>query len=73
MRECPKCGSTEIHDGYTIAGKGADASNLVFCSYTAKGLFIPKHCKTQSFLCLRCGYIEFYSDNVEEFKKKIEK
>ena len=73
MKECPKCGSTDIDNGETHAGRGNEGTNLKYISETNKTMWRAQVCRTKSYVCLSCGYLETYVENLEAFKKKLSK
>jgi len=67
-KKCPKCGSFDID----IGGVTAHAKRCAH--FSSKGSILkPKGCNFKSYLCLSCGYIEIYAENVQSFKDKLQK
>ena len=62
MRECPKCGCTEIDSGWILS-----AGKIAYKSDGQKYPFSGGNCRT--YVCTNCGYIESYVDS--EYLKKI--
>ncbi len=73
MTKCPKCGSIEIEKGNSLGGRGDDSVRLVFQSNKDKSFWRLKLCDTISFLCLRCGYLETYAEDLEKYKQELSK
>jgi len=69
MRECPKCKSLNIDEGYI----GSQSLYVHASNNKPEGkiLWVPATTKIQSFLCLSCGYVEFYCVDLEKFKSKL--
>ena len=66
MKECPKCGSIGIDKGIIRSDQ-----YIIYTTGTQKG-FLPKQEMTESYVCLRCGYIETYITDTEKLKQHIQ-
>ena len=75
MKECPKCGSTNIDEGGLLHGGTATGGDLHLTHISNKSGFVGKLCKTKSFMCLNCRYVEIYADekSFDKFKEKLSK
>jgi len=75
MKECPKCGSTDIDIGGLVEGGPGHSTDLWLTYISDKSGFFGKTCKTKVYMCLKCRYIETYADEkkFEKFKEKLSK
>jgi len=70
MEECPKCGSTDIDEGKNSTAPSVGTVNY---SSNAQKSFLWVDGQIKIYLCLNCGYLEYYVKNFEQLKKKIKK
>ena len=71
MKECPKCGSFDIDIGERRSVLG-QAAIIGYNSTNRKGI-LPKYDKTETYVCLNCGYLETYIKDLEKLKQKLSK
>ena len=68
MDKCPKCGSIEIDQGELYV-RGTARWNVGYVSHMKKGLY-AKRGGLNSFVCVKCGYMETYFIDHKSLGKK---
>jgi len=71
MKVCPKCGSSNIDNGSLVTHPGAGVPYYI--SKNAKGLFKQKMFIIKPDICLDCGYVEMYINELEKLKESLVK
>lgn len=73
-RQCPKCDSKKVLGNVPVLGDGPE-SELLMVKTKPKALFLSKSvgAKTEAWVCVVCGYTEFYSKISAEFIEVHEK
>ena len=64
MRKCIRC-EAEMIENFDVKAEGAAYGLKI----TEQGIFKDNLGKVQAAVCPKCGYLEFYLNNVSKIKK----